>query len=150
MLRALDQRRDLTIITNSITIALEAAQQGQTRVLIAGGVLRTSSMELVGSLTETTFKQVNVATAIVGTDGISAAGGVTTHDDIEARTNHTMIAQAQRVIVVADASKIGRMTLSKLADLSEVDMLITDDGADRTELAAIERAGVEVVVIPKP
>lgn len=150
VLRALDQRRDLTIITNSITIALEAAQQGQTRVLIAGGVLRTSSMELVGSLTESTFKHVNVATAIVGTDGISAAGGVTTHDDIEARTNHTMIEQAQRVIVVADATKIGRMTLSKLADLSEVDMLITDDSADRAELAAIERAGVEVVVLPKP
>ncbi len=149
VLRALEPRRDLTIITNSITIALEAAQQGQTRVLIAGGVLRTSSMELVGSLTETTFKQVNVATAFVGTDGISAAGGITTHDDVEARTNHTMIEQAQRVIVVADSTKIGRKTFSKLADLSEVDMLITDDGADRTELAAIERAGVEIVLVPQ-
>lgn len=150
VLRALEHRNDLTIITNSITIALEAAKQGQSRVLIAGGVLRTNSMELVGSLAETTFKQVNVATAIVGTDGISSAGGVTTHDDIEARTNHTMIERAQRVIVVADASKVGQVTLSKLADLSEIDLLITDSNADPTELARIRRAGVEVEVVQVP
>lgn len=148
VLRALEHRHDLTIITNSITIALEAAQQGQSRVLIAGGVLRTSSMELVGSLTESTFKHINVATAIVGTDGISAAGGVTTHDDIEARTNHTMIERAQRVIVVADSSKIGVVTLAKLADLSDVDILITDSNADAEELAKIKRAGVEVQIVP--
>ncbi len=150
VLRALEPRKDLTIITNSITIALEAAQQGQSRVLIAGGVLRTSSMELVGSLTENTFKNVNVATAIVGTDGISAAGGVTTHDDIEARTNHTMIERAQRVIVVADSTKIGQSTLAKLAELSEVDLLITDSKANADELARIRRAGVEIQIVPAP
>lgn len=148
VLRALEHRQDLTIITNSITIALEAANQGQARVLIAGGVLRTSSMELVGSLTENTFKHVNVGTAIVGTDGISAAGGVTTHDDIEARTNHTMIERAQRVIVVADATKVGVVTLAKLGDLSEIDVLITDSNADPEELAKIRRAGVEIQVVP--
>lgn len=148
VLRALHHRHDLTIITNSITIALEAANQGQSRVLIAGGVLRTSSMELVGSLTENTFKHINVATAIVGTDGISVGGGVTTHDDIEARTNHTMIERAQRVIVVADSSKVGRVTLAKLATLSEVDLLITDDGADPDEVARIRRSGVQVEMVP--
>ncbi|MDO4716301.1 MAG: alkaline phosphatase, partial [Propionibacteriaceae bacterium] len=109
---------------------------------------RTSSMELVGSLTENTFKHINVATAIVGTDGISVGGGVTTHDDIEARTNHTMIERAQRVIVVADSSKVGRVTLAKLATLSEVDLLITDDGADPDEVARIRRSGVQVEMVP--
>lgn len=148
VLRALQHRHDLTIITNSVTIALEAANQGQSRVLIAGGVLRTNSMELVGSLTENTFKHVNVATAIVGTDGISLAGGVTTHDDIEAKTNHAMIERAQRVIVVADSSKVGRVTLARLANLNEVDLLITDSEADPDEVSRIRRAGVEVELVP--
>lgn len=147
VLRALDHRHDLTIITNSITIALEAAQQGQSRVLIAGGVLRTSSMELVGSLTESTFRQINVATAIVGTDGISAEGGVTTHDDIESKTNHSMIERAQRVIVVADGSKVGQKALAQLASINEVHVLITDSTADPAALASIQRAGVEVITV---
>jgi DeoR/GlpR family transcriptional regulator of sugar metabolism len=84
VLRALHHRHDLTIVTNSVGIALEAANQGQQRVLIAGGILRPSSLELVGSLAEATFKQINVGTAIVGCDGLSVSGGLTTHDDIEA------------------------------------------------------------------
>lgn len=147
VLRALDRRRDLTIVTNSVGLAIEAATHGQNRVLIAGGILRATSLELVGSLAESTFRQINVGTAIVGCDGISVQGGLTTHDDIEASTNHAMIERAQRVICVADGSKIGVATLARLAELSDVDMLITDSSADPAELTRIRAAGVEVVVV---
>lgn len=148
VLRALAHRDDLTIITNSLSIGMEAAEQGQARVLIAGGVLRPNSLELVGSLAEATLRLVNVGTAIIGADGISSVGGLTTHDDIEARTNHTMIERAQRVIVVADASKVGHVTLSKMGDLSEIDILITDAEADQDEIARIRDAGVDVHILP--
>ncbi|MEL4357453.1 MULTISPECIES: DeoR/GlpR family DNA-binding transcription regulator [unclassified Luteococcus] len=144
VLRALHHRHDLTIITNSVGLALEAAGQGQSRVLIAGGILRPNSLELVGSLAEATFRQINVATAIVGCDGVSVAGGLTTHDEIEAHTNHTMIERAQRVIAVADGSKLGRVTLAKLASLQEVDVLVTDHQADPAELDRIRQLGVDV------
>ena len=150
VLRALHHRTDLTIITNSLSIGLEAAEQGQGRVLIAGGVLRSNSLELVGSLAEATLRLVNVGTALVGADGLSSSGGLTTHDDIEARTNHTMIERAQRVIAVADASKIGHVTLAKMADLSEIDVLVTDSNAPEDELARIRDLGVEVVIVPVP
>lgn len=150
VLRALSRRTDLTLITNSLTIAFEAARQGQSRVLIAGGVLRSSSMEMVGPLTERTFRMFNVATAIVGTDGISVSGGVTTHDATEAQTNHTMMCSADRVMVVADGTKVGTVTLAKLADISEVDLLITDEKADPAELERLQEAGVEVIVAQKP
>ena len=142
VLRALHHRTDLTIITNSLSIGLEAAEQGQGRVLIAGGVLRSNSLELVGSLAEATLRLVNVGTALVGVDGLSSSGG--------ARTNHTMIERAQRVIAVADASKIGHVTLAKMADLSEIDILVTDSNAPEEELAHIRELGVEVVVVPVP
>lgn len=150
VLRALQHRTDLTIITNSLSIGLEAAEQGQSRVLIAGGVLRSNSLELVGSLAEATLRLVNVGTALVGADGVSSTGGLTTHDDIEARTNHTMIERAQRVIAVADATKIGHVTLAKMADLTEIDVLVTDSNAPADELAHIREAGVEVVIVPAP
>ena len=147
VLRALDRRRDLTIVTNSVGLAIEAAAHGQNRVLIAGGILRATSLELVGSLAESTFRQINVGTAIVGCDGVSLHGGLTTHDDVEASTNHTMIERAQRVICVADGSKIGVVTLARLADLNLINLLITDSTADPGELARIRKAGVEVQVV---
>lgn len=148
VLRALHHRHDLTIITNSVGLALEAASQGQSRVLIAGGILRPNSLELVGSLAEATFKQINVGTAIVGCDGVSVAGGLTTHDEVEAHTNHTMIERAQRVVAVADGSKLGRVTLARLASLAEIDVLVTDSQADPEELARIRQQGVEVRIVP--
>lgn len=150
VLRALQGRDDLTIITNSIGIGLEAADLGQTRVLIVGGVLRSSSLELVGSLAESTMRLVNVGTAVVGVDGLTADGGLTTHDHTEARTNYLMIERAQRVIVVTDSSKLGVKTLAKMADCSEVQALVTDTGADPAEVDRIRALGVEVRLVDAP
>ncbi|WP_420177066.1 DeoR/GlpR family DNA-binding transcription regulator [Luteococcus sp. OSA5] len=150
VLRALHQRHDLTIITNSVGLALEAAAQGQSRVLIAGGILRPNSLELVGTLAEATFRQINVGTAIVGSDGVSLDGGLTTHDETEANTNHTMIERAHRVIAVCDGSKVGRKTLARLATMDEVDVLVTDSSADPDELQQIRRRGVDVRVVEAP
>ena len=115
---------------------------------MTGGFVRSSSFEAVGALAENTFNAINVGTAILGTDGISVRGGATTHDETEARTNHAMVAHAEHVVVVADGSKVGRVTLAKVADLAEIDVLVTDSSADPEALAAIEAEGVEVQVVP--
>jgi DeoR family transcriptional regulator of aga operon len=145
--RALSNRSGLTIVTNSLTIALECAARPKLKVIMTGGVVRQSSFEAVGSLSENTFKAINVGTAVLGTDGISVSGGVTTHDETEARTNHAMVANAQRVIVVADGSKVGQVTLAKMADLSEIDDFVTDSDADPAALQLIADAGVTVHIV---
>ncbi len=145
--RALRNRAGLTIVTNSLTIAMECAARPRLKVIITGGVVRQTSFEAVGSLSEYTFNAINVATAVLGTDGISAGGGVTTHDETEARTNHAMVTNAQRVIVVADGSKVGKVTLAKMADLAEIDDFVTDSSADVDALELIAAAGVTVHVV---
>lgn len=142
--RTLGTRRDLTIVTNSLSIALECAARPRLKVIITGGVVRRSSFEAVGSLSESTFHAVNVGTAILGTDGISAVGGATTHDETEARTNGAMVSAAQRVIVVADGSKVGRTALAQMAKLDQISDLVTDAAADPHELRLISAAGVRV------
>lgn len=145
--RALSNHRDLTIITNSLTIATLVTSYPQLKVIMTGGSLRPQSLELVGILAENTFNAINVGTAILGTDGVAAAGGVTTHDETEARTNHAMVMHAQRTIVVADGSKIGRLAMARVAEIDQVHVLVTDDTADPDALAEIERAGVTVYVV---
>jgi DeoR family transcriptional regulator of aga operon len=144
--RELAWRQDLTVVTNALTIATLLSERGRVRVVMTGGFLRSESLELVGVLAENTFTAVNVGTAILGVDGVSASAGVTTHDETEARTNHAMITKAQQTVVVADGSKVGRVALAQMAGLDQVATLITDSSADPDELERIRAAGVEVVV----
>jgi DeoR family transcriptional regulator of aga operon len=84
--------------------------------------------------------------AVVGVDGISARGGLTTHDEIEAHTNNSMVRRAERVIVVADGSKVGQTLLARICPVTDVSELITDSSADPAALDAIRHAGTEVVI----
>ncbi len=144
--RALVGHDELTIVTNSLTTAQLVTSYPQLKIIMTGGMLRPESLELVGVLAEKAFNAINVATAILGTDGFSAIGGVTTHDETEARSNNAMVTHAQRVVVVADGSKIGRLAFAQVATVDQVDMLVTDSTADAAELEAIRAAGVEIVV----
>ncbi|MGZ4594381.1 MAG: alkaline phosphatase, partial [Actinomycetes bacterium] len=90
---------------------------------------------------------LNVDIAFVGVDGVSAAAGLTTHDEVEAATNRAMIRSAQRTVVVTDSSKVGRRAFANIAAISAVTDLITDDGADPDECRAIQDAGVRVILV---
>ena len=85
-----------------------------------------------------------------GVDGISARGGLTTHDEIEANTNATMIRRADRVIVVADGSKVGKVCLAGICPVTDVSALVTDASADPAGVEAIRRTGAEVIVAGIP
>ena len=144
VIRALRRRTGLTVITNALPLAAEAAAWSNIRVIITGGLVRAHSLEAVGPLSERAFGSYTVATAVLGADGVSAGHGVTTHDETEARTDRTMITHAHRVIVVADGTKIGKATGALLTDLSAVHDLVTDEHADPAELELIRAAGVRV------
>ena len=81
---------------------------------------RTESYELVGPLAESTPRAFNLV-VVVGVDGISIAGGLTTYQEVEAATNRAMIGRARRVIVVADGSKVGRLALARICGVDAVD-----------------------------
>ncbi len=84
----------------------------------------------------------------LGVHGIHPRAGLTTPNVAEAETDGCLIESAQKVVVVADHSKLGVVALAKIAPLSRVDVLITDEGADEETLDEIRLAGVHVVVAP--
>jgi DeoR family transcriptional regulator, aga operon transcriptional repressor len=144
--RLVASRYDLTVVTNALDIAVELALRPRLKLVMTGGVSRTQSYELVGPLAENTLTGLNIGVAVVGVDGISARGGLTTHDEVEAHTDHVMISRASRVIVVADGSKVGQDCLARICDLSAVSELVTDASANAEALTAIRAAGVTVAV----
>lgn len=145
--RLLMDRTGLTVITNALNIAFELAVSPRVKLVVTGGVSRPQSYELVGPWAEYTLRGLNVGIAVVGTDGISADGGLTTHDEVEAQTNAALIGRAKRTIVVADGSKVGRVLLARIVGLDDVDELITDDSADAAALDTMRAAGVEITLV---
>ena len=145
--RALSDRRQLTVVTNSLNIASELAVRPNLKLVVTGGVARAESYELVGPLAEAALASFNLDVVLVGVDGISVAAGLTTHHDVEAHTNRALIARARCVVVVTDSSKIGQVAFARICDLESVDEVISDTGADDEEVGRLREAGVEVTLV---
>jgi DeoR family fructose operon transcriptional repressor len=111
-----------------------------------GGRVRGVTQCAVGDETLRKLADLRVDVAFLGTNGIAVGHGFTTPDEAEASVKRAMVRAGQRVIVLADSTKLNRETLVRFAALEDVDVLITDDGADHETLEALDRAGIEVVV----
>jgi DeoR/GlpR family transcriptional regulator of sugar metabolism len=138
--------RDLTFITNSTNIALTLQENGWDQIVLSGGIFRTPSDALVGAYADRTLRSLNADILFLGVHGIHPEAGLTTPNIAEAETDRTMVEASRRVVVVGDHSKLGVVALAKIASLSEVDALITDERAPRDMLRKIGDAGVEVIV----
>ncbi|MEZ0069123.1 DeoR/GlpR family transcriptional regulator of sugar metabolism [Streptacidiphilus sp. MAP12-20] len=120
----------LTVVTNSVRVAdvfEEARRPGRTgpTVVLTGGV-RTPSDALVGPMASLALHDLHVDQLFMGCHGLDPEAGLTTPNLAEAETNRALIACAGRVVVLADHSKWGMVSLSSYAPLSAVDTLITD------------------------
>jgi len=137
--------RELTIVTNSIPIALTLSVRPNLQVLVVGGRVRSRTLAGVGDWAINALSSVRVDVAFIGTNGVSTGHGFTTPDQAEAATKRAMISSARRAVVLADHTKLGEDYFARFADLSDVDTLITDAGADADLVADIEAAGLTVV-----
>jgi DeoR family transcriptional regulator of aga operon len=145
--RAVIDRERLTVVTNALNIASELAIRPNLKLVVTGGYARTESYELVGPLAEQSLAGLNLDVVFLGTDGISAEAGLTTHHEVEAHTDLALIERARRVVVVADSSKIGRVAFAQICRVDRVHELITDVDADPKLVAGLRDAGVEVTTV---
>ncbi len=136
---------DFTFITNSTNIALTLQEKGWEQIVLSGGIFRTPSDALVGPFAERTLKTLNADILFLGVHGIHPDAGLTTPNVAEAETNRCLVDAAQKVVVVADHTKLGVIALAKIAPLSRVDVFVTDDKANPELLREIELAGVRVI-----
>lgn len=138
---------DITVITNglSIGLSLEPALP-RLQVIVTGGTLRPLQHSLVPPLADTILSRVRADLAFIGCNGVDVEAGITNINLPEAELKRAMIAAASRVIVTADSSKLGRVHLGRVAEMSQIDVLITDGDHSGPALDAINAvAGLEVL-----
>ncbi|MDO5629163.1 MAG: DeoR/GlpR family DNA-binding transcription regulator [Mobilicoccus sp.] len=138
--------RDLTVVTDSLTIAAAIARRSDLELHLLGGRVRTRTQATVGSWAVQMLGQVHVDVAFIGTNGISTARGLTTPDEAEAATKRAMIAASARRVVLADHSKVGTNHFHRFGALEDVDTIVTDTGLDAETVDDLTAAGPEVLL----
>jgi len=145
-LLARPELRNVVVITNAINIAfaLEPAIPRFT-VIVTGGTLRPLQHSLVDPLAGSVLDHVRADIAFIGCSGVDAVAGVTNVNLPEADAKRRMIATAARTVVVADSTKLGVAHLSRVAQISEINTLVTGAEARTSEIALLVAAGLSVV-----
>lgn len=148
--RLLGRRRDLTVVTNDLAIALLLEEMDSVSVVFIGGLLRRRFHCTVsyGSAWREAFTGLSVDKAFMGVNSLSLEKGATTPDISTAETKKAMIEIAVKVILLCDSSKLGRGSFARFATLEQIDTLVTEQlpAADRRQL---EELGIEVIVAPE-
>jgi DeoR family transcriptional regulator, fructose operon transcriptional repressor len=138
--------RRLFVATHSVPLAARLSTMPGVSLYVVGGRVRGLTQCAVGEQAISTLADLRVDVAFLGANGITADHGFSTPDEAEASVKRAMIRAGQRVVVLADSSKLGREQLVRFAAPADVDVLVTDADADPSDLARLEDAGVEVVI----
>jgi DeoR family transcriptional regulator, aga operon transcriptional repressor len=137
----------ITVVTNAINIASELVKNPGLRIFVAGGEVRSSSQECIGPNAEAALTGYNIDVVFLGFDGVSASAGCTNYDPAGANVNAALKQQGRMSVVLADATKIVRVSLAQVCPMDVVDVLITDVRAPEAELDRIRATGCRVVCV---
>ncbi len=136
----------LTVVTNSVMVAQELANEKNIELLLTGGTLRPETLAMVGPFAERAIASVHVDKLFLATNGFDLKAGLTTPNLIEAATKQRMINSAKQVILLADHSKFEWVSFSKFGDHKDITTLITDSSITPEAVQAFEEAGIGVTL----
>jgi len=137
--------QNVTVITNALNIAMELSDAPGISLIMIGGLLRRISSSFVGPQAEQMLRELHADRVFLAVDGFDLEIGPSTPDILEAQLNGRMMDIAKETNIVADASKLGRRSLSKIGAIDRVDRLITDSHAPAGFVEALRKRGIEVV-----
>lgn len=136
---------NLNIITNSISIALEAATNPNYNIVLVGGSVNPKYQYTFGSDAATVLKNYYADKLILSVDGIDFEGGFSTYYNEEVDVVRQMLKQSSVSIVVADRSKFGRNAMVKISDLSAADFIVTTYEPNHNEQNIFYDNGISVI-----
>ncbi len=148
--RAIPPHLHLNIVTNSISIALEASGNPNFNVILLGGFVNSKYQFIYGDDALNQLKNYHADKLFLSVDGISPKAGLTTYYDREAELARQMLSQSASKIIVADSSKVGRTAFANIAETASADYLITDDTANSgDEIAALKKSLRKIITVKK-
>jgi len=143
--KALKQKKRLTVITNSIEVMIELAEVPDWTVIASGGRLMGDYLAFAGQRAISEISSFCVDKLIFSCKGLDAEKGLFESNDEFSQVKRAMIKAAKTKILAVDSSKFDKIALSKMADIGDVDVVVTDTCPSEAWVAAFAKCGVECV-----
>ena len=144
--RNLRDRKNLTVITNSLPVLNMLAGLKEITVISFGGMLRDSELSFIGHITEQALTEVRADKVIMGTRGLSLEHGLTNDYLQETLTDRAILKIGREVIIAADHTKANRVATALLAPLDCMQTFVTDSKADKKLIQALKKQGINVII----
>lgn len=139
--------QSVTVITNALNIAIELMNCPGVSLIMIGGLMRPVSSSFVGPQAEAMMNEFHADRLFLAVDGFDLENGPSTPDVLEAQLNNVMIHSAREVNVVADFSKLGRRSVSRIGPFNRIRRLITDKRATSEFTNGLRKKGIEVIEV---
>lgn len=149
MAQFLKERRKLRIITNGIEVARALADNLTNTIILLGGILNWEGTTISGTLSEQFLHNLHVKTAFISCSGISPDLNLTEVHIDEASLKMKTIRSAERTVVLADASKFGKVDLTAFAQMDQIAHLYTDQGLGPEWIERLREAGTAFSICRK-
>ncbi|MCF0069125.1 DeoR/GlpR family DNA-binding transcription regulator [Dyadobacter sp. CY261] len=138
------KKKSIRVITNSLPILAELIDVPSIQINLIGGELNKARKAIHGEKAVQHINGYHAHKAFIGVDGLSAENGLTAHSEHESTITTAFIRNAGQVMLLCDASKIGKDSYVKFAELSAIHTLITDSDSEKVD--ALRQQGVNVEV----
>lgn len=142
--RSIRHRKNITVVTNAVNIAMELSHHRELKIFMSGGYLSADWYALVGAAAIQSVSEIFVDKIFIGVDGIHPEHGLTTNYPDQAAIHRQMLKQARYRVVIADHRKLGITGTTLICPISEIDLLITDKSATKALLAPFLNKGLKV------
>ena len=138
-------KKRLTVVTNSIPVALEL-MNSDVEVIMIGGKVRKTEKSVVTYEYLFNFNELNISKAFICASGITPQKGISDYNLEEAITRKKMIELSKEVYVAADHSKFGKDVTVSVSPLEHIDVIVTDQHLDKKYLEEFRGSGTKVVL----
>ena len=126
LLNYIKNLKNITLITNSVEALIELSDKDDWNVFSTGGKLKRGSLSLVGPSAEKTIRTFHVDYAVCSSKGIDIERGITDSNEKDSEMKQAIFDSAETKILVVDSSKFNRISLIKVCDVGNVDVIATD------------------------
>lgn len=138
--------KNLTVITNSLNIALILGEIPEINLVVTGGEFKAPTLSLTGQKAADFFNGLNVDKLFLATAGITLKSGLTYPSISDIVVKRAMIDSANEVYLVADSSKVGKSSFASLGALSLIDFLITDPNISEADTLMLKNNDIKIII----
>ena len=143
----LHERNNLKVVTTDVKIAEELGKNGNIESNIIGGVVRPGYYTLGGIVALENLDRFIGGVVFMSVDAIDSEYGITNASEFEVGVKQRLIRMGKQVYVLADYTKFDTHSLYKVADIAEVDMIISNESLSESTAEQIRDRGVELVLV---